>query len=75
MSKLMSQEEINEIEETFDDDIADSDYCFVFDSEGQIKSIILPESVPFVAPETIAQVLKLLGINDIGEIDGDGTLH
>jgi hypothetical protein len=75
MSKLITQEEINEIEESFEDDITETDYCFVFDTDGEIKSIMLPDNVPFIPPETISKILSMLGIGDIAQLESDGFLH
>lgn len=52
-----------------DDELENDDYCFIFDRDGNIKSVILPEVVPFTAPKNIAKILKLLGVRDISVFD------
>jgi hypothetical protein len=74
MSKHSEVREI-QLEEQYDDDIADDDYVFVLGPDGELKQIILPETVPFKAPKNITKVLKVFGIHDIGNIDLDATMH
>lgn len=57
------------------DDLDDDDYCFIFDRDGNMKSVILPEVVPFTAPKNIAKILKILGIRDISMLDLDQELR
>lgn len=57
----MSQLSNLEPDEDFIDDIADDDYVFVLDAEGQLKSVLLPEDFTTgVMPEVVDQILKLL---------------
>jgi hypothetical protein len=47
----------NELEEELFDDIADSDYIFVINAEGNLKSIIFPDEIEF--PENVEKVMNL----------------
>jgi hypothetical protein len=57
------------------DDLEDDDYCFIFDRDGNVKSVILPEVVPFTAPKNIAKILKILGVPDISMLDQEQTIQ
>ena len=53
--------------DTFDEmdypgDISNEDYGFILDSNGELKSIFLPEHVPFKAPKTVNKILRIFGI-------------
>jgi hypothetical protein len=63
------------LEEEYADDLADDDYCFIFDSEGNLKGAVLPDVLPFKAPKNIARILKLIGVRDIQDLDKDYNLH
>lgn len=55
--------QIEDNEEDFIDSIADGDYIFVVGSDGQLKSVLLPqefESDP--VPESVQQVMTVFGI-------------
>jgi hypothetical protein len=71
MSHERVTEELLAADGLADDELENDDYCFIFDREGKVKSVLLPEVVPFEAPENIAKILKLLGIHDIGMLDQD----
>lgn len=60
-----------------DDAIEDEDYCFVFNADGELKSAIFPEILPFKTPKNIAKILKIFGITDPEQILGEinTTLH
>jgi hypothetical protein len=74
MSKITAGTADGEVE-MYDTDLDDTDYCFILGSDGELKSVVLPEVVPFKAPKNIAKILKMFGINDISDIDQDATLH
>jgi hypothetical protein len=63
------------LEEEYADDLADDDYCFIFDSEGNLKGAVLPDVLPFKVPKNIAKLLKLIGVRDIQDLDKDYNLH
>jgi hypothetical protein len=64
--------EADEITDDFIDTIADGDYIFVLDSDGNLKSLLLPDDYEKQqAPEKIEQALKLFGVSAIEK----QTLH
>lgn len=66
----------DDLSDQFDDeDIADDDYVFVIGPNGELKSVLVPDDVPFELPENVARILEVYGITDIDEIDGNATLH
>jgi hypothetical protein len=73
MSKT-AQQEIKE-DDVYDTEISDDDYGFILGPDGELKSLFLPESVPFKTPKNIARILKVFGITDISNVYNDQTLH
>jgi hypothetical protein len=73
MSKTTSQEQ--ELQDVYDSEISDDDYGFILGPDGELKSVFLPENVPFKTPKNISKILKIFGITDLENIDGDQTLH
>lgn len=74
MSKLNQEQEHN-IDDIYDQEISDDDYGFIFGPDGELKSVFLPDNVPFKTPKNIAKILKIFGITDLDNIDNDQTLH
>jgi len=74
MSKLNQEQEYN-VEDIYDQEISDDDYGFIFGPDGELKSVFLPDAVPFKTPKNIAKILKIFGINDLENIDTVQTLH
>lgn len=74
MTKLSEQMAFEE--ELYDTDIGDEDYGFIFGPDGELKSIFLPEHVPFKTPKNVQKILKMFGITDAQQITGENTtLH
>ena len=66
--------------DTFDEseypgDITNEDYGFILDSNGDLKSVFLPEHVPFKAPKNVNRILRLFGIPDVDNVDVDQNVH
>jgi hypothetical protein len=66
--------------DTFDEmdypgDISNEDYGFILDSNGELKSIFLPEHVPFKAPKTVNKILRIFGISDVDNVDIDQPIQ
>ena len=57
-----------------EDDIGDDDYGFIFGPDGELKSVFLPETMPFDTPEKIAKIFEIFGITDPERIE-NSTLH
>ena len=76
MSKPMTkQEEQEELLEAFADDIDDNDYVFVLTETGELKTLFLPDDLPFEAPKNVQKILKMFKITDIDNLGKDATLH
>ena len=71
MSKA-TQQEIDTV--IYDTDISDEDYGFILDANGNLKSIFLPEDIPFKQPKNVQRILKIFGITDADQLDG-GSIH
>ena len=66
-----------EFEETYieDQDIGDDDYGFVFDGEGNIKYVFVPDNLPFKPPKNIVKIMKILGVTDLTQFQEDIPIH
>lgn len=73
MSK-MDTELYQEIDEVYDTQIGDEDYGFVLGPNGELKSVFLPENLPFKTPKNVKRILKMFGILDPDQLQ-DPTLH
>lgn len=69
-----SEQEYN-VDDVYDQEITDDDYGFIFGPDGELKSVFLPDNVPFKTPKNISKILKMFGINDLENIDNTQTLH
>lgn len=74
MSKL-SQEIENEIDDLVNQEIEPDDYVFIVSADGELKSVLLPDTVPFKTPKNIAKILKMFGIYDVEGLNKDVTIH
>lgn len=72
MTKL--SEELAYEDGLYDNEIDDEDYGFIFGPDGELKSVFLPESLPFNTPEKIAKIFEIFGITDPQKLDHT-TLH
>lgn len=61
-------------QDIYDEEIGDDDYGFIFGPDGELKSVFLPDNMPFETPEKIQKILALFGITDAGQFD-DTVLH
>ena len=76
MTKRIEVDEV-EYEEAYldDQDIGEDDYGFVFDSDGNVKFVFVPDNLPFKPPKTIVKIMKLLGVTDLSQFNEDINLH
>jgi hypothetical protein len=72
MSKL--SEELSIEDGMYDSDIGDEDYGFILGPDGKLKSVFLPDVVPFKQPKNVQKIFKLFGIADASALDNT-TLH
>lgn len=77
MSKLTKQQEkqVDDLAELMGDTLSDDDYCIIVSADGEIKTIMLPDNVPFELPENVSKMLAVFGITDSDNIAGTATLH
>jgi len=55
-------------------DFDDGDYGFIIDSEGNLKHMMIPETLMEDPPKEILKILKIFGIKNLHTFD-DRTLH
>lgn len=71
--------QVNVVEEFEEDDygseISNDDYGFVLGPDGELKSVFLPDHVPFKTPKNVNKILKMFGIYDISNVDFDQPMH
>lgn len=56
-------------------DIDGEDYGFVFDAEGNVKFLFVPDAIPFKPPKNILKIMKILGISDLTQYTMDAPIH
>jgi hypothetical protein len=71
MSKL--SEELAIEDGLHESDLGDEDYGFILGPDGELKSVFLPENMPFEVPEKLAKIFEILGYSDPDQLDS--TLH
>jgi hypothetical protein len=76
MTKRIEVDEV-EYEEAYldDQDIGEDDYGFVFDADGNVKFVFVPDNMPFKPPKTILKIMKILGVTDLSQFNEDISLH
>jgi hypothetical protein len=72
MSKL--SEELAFEDGFIDGELTDEDYGFILGPDGELKSVFLPENMPFKQPKNVQKILRIFKIMD-GEQLGNSTLH
>jgi hypothetical protein len=73
MTKQVREELADDLD-MYDIEIGDDDYGFIFGPDGELKSVFLPDDLPFQVPEKIAKILELFGVQDPEQLD-DPILH
>jgi hypothetical protein len=74
MSKTTAVKEEFGTDDIYDTEISDDDYGFILGPDGELKSVFLPDVVPFKQPKNVQKIFKMFGIVDADQID-DPTLH
>jgi hypothetical protein len=62
-------------EEYVSQEISNEDYGFILDANGDLKSVFLPDNVPFRAPKNVNKILKIFGVVDVQRFDSDPRVH
>lgn len=73
MTKATVDQEID-MDDVYDQEIGDDDYGFILGPDGELKSVFLPDNMPFNTPENIAKIFEIFGIDDPDQLDNT-TLH
>jgi hypothetical protein len=63
-----------EVDEVEDSDYEADDFGFIIGADGHLKSVMFPENLMEDPPLEILLILKIFGINDIGDVE-EKTLH
>lgn len=71
---LKDQENIDEYSDDDYEDIDPTDFAFVVSSNGELKSLMIPEDLMDDPPEEIVKILEIFGIKDINIFEPK-TLH
>jgi hypothetical protein len=71
MTKL--SEELAIEDGLYDTEIEDDDYGIILSPTGELKSVFLPENLPFELPEKLAKIFEILGYTDPEQLTQ--TLH
>lgn len=75
MSKSTQEQDLD-VQDIFDTDIDDDDFGFIVGPDGELKSVFLPDNLPFKTPKNVSKILKLFGIADPAQLEsGSDTLH
>jgi hypothetical protein len=74
MSKRL-EVEVEDAQVSYDEEIGDEDYGFIFDSEGNLKYAFIPEILPDKPPKSIQKIMKILGVIDLQQFNQDLTIH
>lgn len=73
MTKATLDQEV-EMDDVYDQEIGDDDYGFILGPDGELKSVFLPDNMPFNTPENIAKIFEIFGIDDPEQLENT-TLH
>lgn len=75
MSDIKKQElETEEIIDDDDDEFEDGDYGFIIGSNGELKTMMLPEDLMDDPPMEVRRILKIFGIKNVHQLE-PRTLH
>lgn len=70
-----SEVEVMELDQIEDEGIAPTDFIIVFDHEGNLKSVLMPDGAEdHEIPNSIMDILKDSGIDDVTDLQPH-TLH
>jgi len=60
-----------EVEEEFDDDdnFSPNDFGFIIDSDGNLKTLMIPEHLMEDPPEEVKAILEMFGIDNIHDLE------
>jgi hypothetical protein len=67
-------EELPDDEDFDDDDLDETDYGFIINADGSLKTMMIPEDLMDDPPIEIKRILKIFGIKNIHTLE-PRTLH
>lgn len=65
---------VEEVDDEDDGDFNETDYGFIIDANGALKTMMLPEDLMGDPPPEIKKILRIFGIKDIHQFE-PRTLH
>ncbi len=66
---------VEDIVQSYDEEIGEEDYGFIFDQDGNLKYAFVPEFPPDKPPKNIPKIMKILGVIDLAQFNEDLTIH
>ena len=75
MSKSISAGQEITVDDMHETEIGEEDYGFILGPNGELKSVFMPEVIPFKSPKNVQKILKLFGVHDIERFNAGDTLH
>jgi hypothetical protein len=75
MPKKIEVEQQDDLEFDEIQEIEEDDYGFVFDAEGNVKFLFVPDNLPFKPPKNIVKIMKILGVTDLTQYSTGAPLH
>lgn len=73
MSKATQVNEFDEVSD-YNGEVGEEDYCFIVGPNGDLKTIFMPDSIPFTTPKKLTKLFKMFGIQDPEKL-GNDTIH
>jgi hypothetical protein len=58
-----------EVEEFDDDNFSPNDFGFIIDSNGNLKTLMIPEHLMEDPPEEVVAILEMFGIDNIHDLE------
>ena len=63
------------VSDIYEKEITDSDFGFIVDSSGELKTVFFPEDYSGRMPDKIKEVLYLMGVDDPESLAAVPVLH
>jgi len=76
MSKTTTNQDLEvELDDVYEQEIADDDFGFIVGPDGELKSVFLPDNMSMdELPENIQKIFELFGIDDPDRLENT-TIH
>jgi len=63
------------VDDMYETEISEEDYGFILGPNGELKSVFMPEVIPFKQPKNIQRILKIFGVHDIEKFNLGSHMH